>query len=530
MEYIRFILVLALVTLLPFTSSQAAGPRTRGVQITSKSQLTLDKLYGQSHAVIIGINAYTKFPSVDYAVKDARAIQQIFLSKGFQTNVLLDQQATKEGILKILGDELPRRVQQNDRVIIFFAGHTQTEEKADGTQMGYLVPADADSSNVWPTSISIDQVREISGRIRANHVIFLIDSCFSGLGLTASETIPPGDRNYLQKISARKAHQVLTAGDKGQTARSREDGLGIFTAYIMEGLSGAADRDGKGFVTSNDLASYVKLQVSRLSATKQVPQFGNIAGKGEVIVASTGSPTILKADMPASGQDTRTTGIPSPQKADVSVSDQSSPRTIEPLPLKADSAPAVEKDTPKLIEEKRLPETDGLSLAAKQAQMEELKRLDSERRRTQEVVLKQSSSVPASEAGRFIAYDNGTVLDTKTNLMWAAKDNGSNINWQGAKNYCENYRGGGYTDWRMPTQDELSSLYDASATNTNPPAVGCKGGYHVTNLIHLTCCCPWTSETRGSTAAYVGFSNGPRDWVDQFYTGGIRVLPVRSSK
>jgi hypothetical protein len=30
--------------------------------------------------------------------------------------------------------------------------------------------------------------------------------------------------------------------------------------------------------------------------------------------------------------------------------------------------------------------------------------------------------------GRFIAYDNGTVLDTKTNLMWAAKDNGSDIN------------------------------------------------------------------------------------------------------
>src|SRR5450759_5881470 len=30
--------------------------------------------------------------------------------------------------------------------------------------------------------------------------------------------------------------------------------------------------------------------------------------------------------------------------------------------------------------------------------------------------------------GRFIAYDNGTVLDTRTKLMWAAKDNGSDIN------------------------------------------------------------------------------------------------------
>src|SRR5271157_6045 len=64
--------------------------------------------------------------------------------------------------------------------------------------------------------------------------------------------------------------------------------------------------------------------------------------------------------------------------------------------------------------------------------------------------------------GRFITYDNGTVLDTRTNLMWAARDNGSDINWYGAKSYCENYRGGGYTDWRMPRQNELAGLYDAS--------------------------------------------------------------------
>ena len=62
--------------------------------------------------------------------------------------------------------------------------------------------------------------------------------------------------------------------------------------------------------------------------------------------------------------------------------------------------------------------------------------------------------------GRFTAYDNGTVMDTRSGLMWAAKDNGVNIRQQGGKSYCENYRAGGYTDWRMPTQDELAGLYD----------------------------------------------------------------------
>jgi len=131
---------------------------------------------------------------------------------------------------------------------------------------------------------------------------------------------------------------------------------------------------------------------------------------------------------------------------------------------------------------------------------------------------------------RFIAYKNGTVLDTKTNLMWAAKDNGSDIDWENAKAYCENYRGGGYPDWRMPTKDELAGLY-----NTFLPGYpqDCGSQYQdiqLTNLIHLSCCCPWASEKRGSDAAYFQFYTGERSWGRQ--SGGriYRALPVRSGK
>ena len=131
---------------------------------------------------------------------------------------------------------------------------------------------------------------------------------------------------------------------------------------------------------------------------------------------------------------------------------------------------------------------------------------------------------------RFIAYKNGTVIDTRTNLMWAAKDNGSDINWGKAKSYCENYRGGGYTDWRLPTQDELAGLYDAGKTQR----VKCSSSYrnHVaTDLIHLTCSSPWASETRGSEVAYFDFIGGKRCWDNQWIDiGGGRALPVRSGK
>jgi Protein of unknown function (DUF1566) len=130
---------------------------------------------------------------------------------------------------------------------------------------------------------------------------------------------------------------------------------------------------------------------------------------------------------------------------------------------------------------------------------------------------------------RFIAYDNGTVLDTKTNLMWAVRDNGSIVNWAEAKYYCENYRGGDYKDWRMPTQDELAGLYDE--TKTYKSDCGDGKDVHLTGLIHLRCGWVWASETRGNQAAYFLFYDGTRNWSPQSDVSyKLRALPVRSGK
>ena len=142
-----------------------------------------------------------------------------------------------------------------------------------------------------------------------------------------------------------------------------------------------------------------------------------------------------------------------------------------------------------------------------------------------------AAPVETTRDDRFIAYDNGTVLDTKTKLMWAARDNGSNINWQGAKFYCENYRGGDYKDWRMPTLDELEGLYDESKSR---PAT-CSGGNSIhiaTDLIDITCFYSWTSETSPTTAESAIFDFGPgiRSAFASQLPRFSRALPVRSGK
>ena len=132
------------------------------------------------------------------------------------------------------------------------------------------------------------------------------------------------------------------------------------------------------------------------------------------------------------------------------------------------------------------------------------------------------SSAKRGSSEPVIAYGDGMVLDTKTNLMWAVKDNGSDINWTNAKTYCENYSGGGYTDWRMPTLNELAGLYDSAIEGNN--------GNHLTNLIILTGCCPWASETSGSDAANFSFYSSHRHWTPLSYAVNYRALPVRSAK
>jgi hypothetical protein len=132
--------------------------------------------------------------------------------------------------------------------------------------------------------------------------------------------------------------------------------------------------------------------------------------------------------------------------------------------------------------------------------------------------------------GRFIAYDNGTVLDTSTNLMWAAKDNGEDVIWSIAKYYCESFKGAGYSDWRMPKLDELWGLYDRYKTYRS----ACGHDVHLTELIQLSCTLMWTAETKkesallGPESPHISFLFGESGWYP--HSHHYRVIPVRTAR
>ena len=94
-----------------------------------------------------------------------------------------------------------------------------------------------------------------------------------------------------------------------------------------------------------------------------------------------------------------------------------------------------------------------------------------------------------------------------------------------AEKYCKNYKGGGFRDWRMPTLDELKTIYHSSAVEKN---------YHVTKLIKIHASRLWSSERIGENVYFLNMETGQEERRFLFEAYNPRhitntVLPVRSA-
>jgi tetratricopeptide (TPR) repeat protein len=241
------------------------------------------ELYTRSFAVVIGINNYTKWPALEFAVRDAKALQKKLQESGFDEIItLLDKEATQRRILTVLGFELPGKVGREDRVVFFFAGHGQTEDTPGGGKKGYIIPVDADLSNYAGTAVSMEQIKELSNLIPAKHILFAMDSCYSGIGLVRSMGPDPGLGGYLRKVASMRTVQMVTAGGQGEQVLEKE-GHGLFTRFFLRAIEGEADVNKDGVVTGTELGAYLRPQVSIASNNAQTPLFGRLEGEGEFL-------------------------------------------------------------------------------------------------------------------------------------------------------------------------------------------------------------------------------------------------------
>ena len=107
--------------------------------------------------------------------------------------------------------------------------------------------------------------------------------------------------------------------------------------------------------------------------------------------------------------------------------------------------------------------------------------------------------------------------------MWQDDKSVTNtyLNWSDAKNYCKNLTFAGYSDWRLPTENELLSITDDTIYN---PAIKKEFKYVKSSAYWSST--PNVSDSKNAWNVYFDYAN---DYYD-YKTYKYYVRCVRNSK
>lgn len=278
-SFIASSLLLFVTVAMCSTLSAARGQATnqRGLSVRVKAPNGTEiELYGESHALVIGVSKYgggaiRDLPGVERDLPEVRAVLE---NHGFQVKVLLNPTR------RMMDEEINAFIDNfgqspANRLLIYFAGHGSTQRLSDGREMGYILPADvlptSDAQAFKRIAISMDAIEGYARRIESKHALFVFDSCFSGALFEALRpgAVPPP---LISDKTALPVRQFITAGTADQFVQDKS----IFRAEFVAGLNGAADLNSDGYVTVTELAMFVEDKVANYSRRTQTPRYGKI--------------------------------------------------------------------------------------------------------------------------------------------------------------------------------------------------------------------------------------------------------------
>jgi len=410
-------------------------------------------------ALVIGNGSYD-FGRLKNSVNDANDMATTLKKLGFLV-ILKNNVGHKE--METAIKELGRQLKKDDVGFFFYAGHGVQIEGQN-----YLIPIGAnieEESDVKYRAVNLSRIFDVMDSTGNRLNIIILDACRNN---PYAKSFRSTTRGLAIVEKSPKDTLIAYSTSPNQVAIDGSGRNSPYTKALLDNITIPG-------MPIEQVFKKVRNSLDKVTGGKQVPWY--ISSLGGDFYFMTGSTKKVKD-------------------------------RAESFTSKTSPTDELEAEREKLRQEKEL-------LEQRKALADEKRKLEEERQQLAMGTRPSASTVKEiKRAGRFIAYNNGTVLDTNTNLMWAARDNGNNIHWKGAKNYCENYNGGGYTDWRMPMQDELAELYARGAHN---------------NVINIQYKYDWVwaSETRGSDAAYFNFDLGEPGWTKGMY---LRALPVRSGK
>ena len=245
-------------------------------------------LYSGYYALVIGAGNYrTGWPSLPNPAKDAQEVAASLRELGWKVDTLLEPDA--ESLKQKLNELIIRQGKVEDQgILVWYSGHGHTLVEADGSKLGYIVPVDApnpheDELGFMSKGISMRQLETVVRRIRSKHVMMIFDSCFSGAIFALTRAVPSP---FIEEKVSKPVRQFITAGTQDEQVPDAS----VFKTVFIQGVKGReADLNQDGYVTGEELGSYLQEKVVNYSNKNQHPQFGKINNphfdKGDFVFA-----------------------------------------------------------------------------------------------------------------------------------------------------------------------------------------------------------------------------------------------------
>lgn len=228
----------------------------------------------RSYALVVGVGGYPHLPrnqQLAFAEHDAESVFSILISpeggnfKSENVHRLIGAKATLANLRYEIEEWLPSVTQDDDRVLIYFAGHGFVYEG-----QAFLAPVDVETTRIASTGYPMQRLGEYIGRrIKGKWKVVMTDACHSGAitpeaSATVSRSLIDLDKSVFVLSASRDREQSFEDARFG-------GGHGVFTYYVERGMGGAADENRDGVVTADELAEYVRTNVRRATENRQNP-------------------------------------------------------------------------------------------------------------------------------------------------------------------------------------------------------------------------------------------------------------------
>ena len=244
------------------------------------SPTTQDTGNHRSFAMIMGISSYKFIRPLSFADSDAELFRDFLKSPGggklpdSSIYFLKNEEAKAANFLvKGMSWLRSRNLKAGDRLYIYLAGHGDAINQDEYFYLTYDCNPAGDKNNYLITgTIQLYnlKVRIAEASRKGVEVIFIMDAC-------RTNELPGGGEGQQQlqaAISEKQAGEIIMLAT-GAGQESLEDpqigtGHGLFTYYLVDGLSGLADTDGAhdNLVTLGELEKYIASTVPTYAQEK----------------------------------------------------------------------------------------------------------------------------------------------------------------------------------------------------------------------------------------------------------------------